>query len=138
MLPRLHSLLGLVVILAIGFAFSRNRRAVRPRIILSGLALQFAFAAVILIGQKIALNEFIAYTSLRDMVAQKAISPRTITLATYALCGFANFGSLAIQIGGIGALAPSRRHDLGRLGLRALAAGAMASFMTATVAGMML
>lgn len=91
-----------------------------------------------LIGQKIVLNEFLAYLSLKDMVAAHSMSPRSITMATYALCGFANFGSLAITIGGIGTLAPKRRHDLARLGLKAVAGGAMASMMTACVAGMLL
>jgi len=91
-----------------------------------------------LIGQKIVLNEFIAYLTLKDMIASNAVSPRTISIATYALCGFASFGSVAIQIGGIGALAPERRHDLAKVGLWALAAGALASFMTATVAAIMI
>ena len=91
-----------------------------------------------LLGKKIALNEFLAYFDLKALVASRAISPRSITIATYALCGFANFGSAAIQIGGIGALVPSRRQDLAKLGLRALAGGAMASFMTACVAGLLI
>ncbi|HIN49368.1 MAG TPA: NupC/NupG family nucleoside CNT transporter, partial [Gemmatimonadetes bacterium] len=64
--------------------------------------------------------------------------PRSIVIATYALSGFANFSSIAIQLGGIGGIAPSRRHDLSRLGLRAMIAGSIAAFMTATVAGMIL
>jgi CNT family concentrative nucleoside transporter len=85
---------------------------------------------------RMALNELLAYVSLG---AQKAtLDPRSFTIATYALCGFANFSSIAIQIGGIGALAPTRKSDLARLGLRAVAAGTMANFMSACIAGMLL
>ncbi len=66
------------------------------------------------------------------------LDPHSFTIATYALCGFANFSSIAIQIGGIGALAPNRKSDLARLGLRAVAAGTMANFMSACIAGMLL
>ena len=65
------------------------------------------------------------------------LAPRSIVIATYALCGFANFSSIAIQIGGIGGLAPARRSDLARIGLRAMVAGTLAAFMTATVAGIL-
>jgi len=82
------------------------------------------------------LNEFIAFQQLGPMKA--TLNPRAFVIATYALCGFANFTCIAIQIGGIGALAPSRKSDLARLGLRALAAGTMANFMTACIAGMLL
>ena len=91
-----------------------------------------------LLGQKIVLNEMLAYQSLQQMVKDGAMAPRSITMATYALCGFANFGSLAITIGGISTIAPGRRQDLAKLGLRAVAGGAMASFMTACVAGALL
>ena len=66
------------------------------------------------------------------------LDPRSFTIATFALCGFANFSSIGIQIGGIGALAPERKDDLSRLGLRALVAGTLANFMTACIAGMLL
>jgi CNT family concentrative nucleoside transporter len=82
------------------------------------------------------LNEFIAYSQLGPMKAM--LDPRSFTIATFALCGFANVGSIGIQIGGIGALAPNRRHDLARLGLRAMFAGTLANFMTATIAGFLL
>jgi CNT family concentrative nucleoside transporter len=65
------------------------------------------------------------------------LSPRSVVIATYALCGFANFSSIAIQIGGIGGIAPSRRSDLARIGLRAMVAGSLAAFMTATIAGIL-
>lgn len=92
-----------------------------------------------LIGIKTAVNEFVAYLQLAsDLQAGMHLSPRSIIIATYALCGFANFSSIAIQIGGIGGIAPARRSDLARLGLRAMIAGTIASFLTATIAGMVI
>jgi concentrative nucleoside transporter, CNT family len=89
-----------------------------------------------LLGTRMALNEFVAYAQLGPMKA--SLDPKSFTIATFALCGFANFSSIGIQIGGIGALAPNRRHDLARLGLRAMFAGTLANFMTATIAGFLL
>ena len=89
-----------------------------------------------LLGTRMALNEFVAYARLGAM--QSAIDPKSFTIATFALCGFANFSSIGIQIGGIGALAPTRRHDLARLGVRAMLAGTLANFVTATIAGFLL
>jgi concentrative nucleoside transporter, CNT family len=89
-----------------------------------------------LLGTRMALNEFIAYAKLGGI--KNALDPKSVTIATFALCGFANFSSIGIQIGGIGALAPNRRHDLARLGLRAMFAGTLANFMTATIAGFLL
>ncbi|MEN6607645.1 MAG: nucleoside transporter C-terminal domain-containing protein, partial [Bryobacteraceae bacterium] len=89
-----------------------------------------------LLGTRLVLNEFVAFLQLGPMQGQ--MDPRSFTIATYALCGFANFSSIAIQIGGIGALAPNRKSDLARLGLRAVAAGTMANFMSACIAGMLL
>ena len=89
-----------------------------------------------LLGTRLVLNEFIAFQALGPMKA--ALDQRSFVIATYALCGFANFSSIAIQIGGIGALAPTRKSDLARLGLRAVAAGTMANFMSACIAGMLL
>jgi CNT family concentrative nucleoside transporter len=89
-----------------------------------------------LLGTRMVLNEFIAYSQLGPL--KPALDPRSFTIATFALCGFANFSSIGIQIGGIGALAPTRRHDLARLGLRAMIAGTMANFLTATIAGFLL
>lgn len=91
-----------------------------------------------LLGMKIAANEFVGYLKLSQLIADGQLSERSITIATYALCGFANFGSIGIQIGGIGALAPGRRSDLARLGLKAMFGGALASWMTATVAGLLI
>lgn len=90
-----------------------------------------------LIGQKVIINEFVAYQSLGDFKAAGEISPRAELIATYALCGFANIASIAIQIGGIGGLAPTRKADLARLGMRALLGGSLATFMTATIAGLL-
>ena len=89
-----------------------------------------------LLGTRMVLNEFVAYSQLGPM--KGTLDPRSFTIATFALCGFANFSSIGIQIGGIGALAPERRHDLARLGLRAMLAGTFANFVTATIAGMLL
>jgi len=91
-----------------------------------------------LLGTKIAVNEFVAYIELMKAQGTGALSPRAVVIGTYALCGFANFSSLAIQIGGIGAMAPERRGDLARLGLKAMFAGAFASWLTACVAGFLL
>ncbi len=90
-----------------------------------------------LIGTKIVLNEFVAYLKLADEVSAANISPKTIAMATFALCGFANFSSIAIQIGGIGGIAPDRKSDLAKFGLKAVFAGTMATMMTATIAGML-
>jgi CNT family concentrative nucleoside transporter len=89
-----------------------------------------------LLGTRMALNEFVAYSQLGPL--KDSLDPKSFTIATFALCGFANFSSIGIQIGGIGALAPNRRHDLARLGLRAMFAGTLANFMTATIAGFLL
>jgi CNT family concentrative nucleoside transporter len=89
-----------------------------------------------LLGTRMALNELIAFSQLGPLKA--TLDPKSFTIATFALCGFANLSSIGIQIGGIGALAPERRHDLARLGLRAMLAGTFANFLTATIAGMLL
>ena len=89
-----------------------------------------------LLGEKIVLNEFIAYMDLIRLKEQ--LSPRSFTIATYALCGFANFGSVAIQIGGIGAMVPSRRSDIAQLSLRSMVAGTLTAFSTACLVGMII
>ena len=89
-----------------------------------------------LLGTRLILNEFVAFVDLGKIRA--TLDPRSFTIATYALCGFANLSSIAIQIGGIGALAPSRKSDLARFGLKAVAAGTMANFMSACIAGILL
>ena len=94
-----------------------------------------------LIGQKVVINEFVAYTELSQILNGQlpgvSLSKEGALVATYALCGFANFSSIAIQLGGIGGLAPERRHDLARFGLRAVLGGSIATFMTATIAGVL-
>ena len=94
-----------------------------------------------LIGQKVVINEFVAYLQLSEILRGNVdgvmLSEKGRLIATYALCGFANFSSIAIQIGGIGGLAPERRSDLARLGLRAVLGGSLATFMTATIAGVL-
>jgi CNT family concentrative nucleoside transporter len=91
-----------------------------------------------LLGIKTVVNEFVGYVRLEQMVAAGELSERSVVIATYALCGFSNFSSIAIQIGGIGGIAPERKHDLARLGLRAMVAGSLACFQTATIAGLLL
>ena len=89
-----------------------------------------------LLGERMVINEFIAYAHLGPLKA--SLDPVSFTIATYALCGFANLSSVGIQIGGIGALAPERKHDLARLGFRAMIAGTLANFLSATLAGILL
>ena len=100
-----------------------------------------AQAAGAILGEKVIVNEFVAYTHLADIVNGKvagiSLSDEGRLIATYALCGFANFSSIAIQIGGIGGLAPDRRGDLAWFGLRAVLGGSIATFMTATIAGVL-
>jgi CNT family concentrative nucleoside transporter len=88
-----------------------------------------------LLGQKMVINEFVAYLDLANLKASGVLSEKSIRIATYALCGFANFSSIAIQIGGIGGMAPKRQGDLSKLGLRAMIAASLATMMTATIAG---
>ena len=89
-----------------------------------------------LLGTRLILNEFVAFADLGKI--GRALDPKSFVIATYALCGFANLSSVAIQVGGIGALAPTRKSDLARLGLRAVACGTMANFMSACIAGMLI
>jgi CNT family concentrative nucleoside transporter len=89
-----------------------------------------------LLGTRMILNEFVAFVDLGKVGS--LLQPRSFVIATFALCGFANLGSIAIQIGGIGALAPGRKSDLARLGLKAMLVGTLANFMSACIAGMLL
>jgi concentrative nucleoside transporter, CNT family len=91
-----------------------------------------------LLGTKIAVNEFVGYIELMTAAESGALSPRSVVIGTYALCGFANFSSIAIQIGGIGTIAPGRRADVAGLGVRAMFGGALASWLTATIAGVLI
>jgi CNT family concentrative nucleoside transporter len=113
----------------LGYAF-------QPLAIVMGVPLRDSQTIGSLLGTRMVLNEFIAYQQLGQLKA--SLDPKSFTIATYALCGFANFGSIGIQIGGIGALAPERKNDLAKLGFRALIAGTFANFMTACIAGMLL
>ncbi len=90
-----------------------------------------------LLGTKIAVNEFVGYIALTEAAGNGSLSPRSVVIGTYALCGFANFASIAIQIGGIGSVCPGRRSDVARLGLKAMFGGALASWLTATIAGIL-
>jgi CNT family concentrative nucleoside transporter len=89
-----------------------------------------------LLGTRMVSNEFVAYLELGKINDAGGLSPKTMFLATFALCGFANFSSIGIQIGGIGALAPERRSDLAALGFKAMLGGTIASLLTASIAGM--
>lgn len=88
-----------------------------------------------LLGQKVVVNEFVAYLGLSDFVAEGALNPKSVVIATYALCGFANFSSIAIQIGGIGGMAPTQQGNISKLGMRSLVAATLATMMTAAIAG---
>jgi concentrative nucleoside transporter, CNT family len=110
----------------------------RPLAWLMGVPWNEAPQVGTLLGIKTVLNEFVGYVRMEEMVNAGQLSPRSEAIATYALCGFSNFSSIAIQIGGIGGIAPSRKGDLARLGLRAMIAGSLACFQTATIAGMLL
>ena len=88
-----------------------------------------------LLGQKVVVNEFVAYLGLSEFVATGALNAKSVVIATYALCGFANFSSIAIQIGGIGGMAPTQQGNISKLGMRALVAATLATMMTAAIAG---
>jgi CNT family concentrative nucleoside transporter len=108
-----------------------------PVAFLLGVPWSEAAAVGNLLGVKVTLNEFVAYTQLSAAVGEGSLSPRAVLIATYALCGFANFSSVGIQIGGISALEPELRPTLARIGFRALLGGTLASFMTASIAGIL-
>ena len=91
-----------------------------------------------LLGQKLVMNEFVAYISLGDAIKSGALSPRTITIMTYALCGFANISSIGIQLGGIGGLAPERKSDIAQLGIKALIGGTLVTLMNAAIIGILI
>jgi CNT family concentrative nucleoside transporter len=115
--------------LIIGYVFA-------PFSFLLGVPWEDCVRVGVMLGKKTVVNEFVAYLDLQDAVANGEVSTRAKTIATYALCGFANFSSIAIQLGGIGGIAPSRRHDLARLGIKSLIGGTLACFMTACIAGL--
>jgi len=145
----------LISFVAMIFLFNGILGAVGGAVGLPGLSMQMIFGWVFapvawslgvpwhdaatvgnLLGTRMVLNEFIAFAQLGAL--KETLDPRSFTIATFALCGFANFASIGMQIGGIGALAPSRRGDLARLGLRAMIAGTLANFVTAIIVGFLL
>jgi CNT family concentrative nucleoside transporter len=91
-----------------------------------------------LMGTKLVINEFVAYSKLAPMITGNLLGNKSVVIASFALCGFANFSSIAIQVGGIGELAPTRRSDLAKLGFKALICGTMASYLSASLAGIMM
>lgn len=91
-----------------------------------------------LMGTKMVINEFVAYSDLSPMIQQGVLSAKSVVIASFALCGFANFSSIAIQLGGIGAMIPNRKADLARLGFKAMLCGTMASYISASLAGILL
>ena len=115
----------------LGFVF-------RPLAWAMGISWDEAQMVGVLMGEKITLTELIAYSDLRDLKLEHAISDRAAIIASYALCGFANFASIGIQLGGIGGIAPERRKDLASLALKAMLGGALASWMTASIAGILI
>jgi len=110
----------------------------RPLAWLMGVSWEYAGSVGHLLGTKIALNEFVAFGTLGNYIQQGVLDERARTIATYAICGFANFSSIGIQLGGIGALAPQRKGTLAKIALKAMIGGAIASWITATIAGILL
>ena len=105
--------------------------------IFMGVPVNEAHTVGALMGTKMVINEFVAYTDLAPFIAAGTLSAKSVIIASFALCGFANFSSVAIQLGGIGALAPSRKADLARLGIKAMICGTMASYISASLAGIL-
>ena len=122
---------GLNLEMILGFLF-------RPLAWVMGVPWAEADAVGTLLGLKTAANEFVAYSRFEDISADNQLSERSRVIATYALCGFSNFSSIAIQIGGIGGIAPERKSELASLGLRAMIAGTLACLQTATIAGLLI
>jgi CNT family concentrative nucleoside transporter len=109
-----------------------------PLAFLIGVPFNEAMTVGNLIGQKLVLNEFVAFSQLSSMIQAHQLSDKAVLVATFALCGFANFSSIAQNVGGIGAMAPSRRGDLAKLGFRAMLGGALASCLSASIAGILM
>jgi CNT family concentrative nucleoside transporter len=109
-----------------------------PFAFLMGVPAQDCLSVGQILGERVVLNEFVAYLDLTTNAKQLALDPRSFTIATYALCGFANFSSIAIQVGGIGSLAPERRSEMAKIGFRAMLGGLLAAYMTASLAGFLL
>jgi CNT family concentrative nucleoside transporter len=109
-----------------------------PFAVAMGVPLKDCVSVGYLLGTKVAVNEFVAYAELSEMIKTGALSQRAVIISTYALCGFANFSSIAIQIGGIGGIAPNKKKELAKLGLKAMIGGALASWITACIAGVLI
>ncbi len=140
MLLAFVSLIGMLdeILLYLGTSFeSLTGYVFAPVAFIMGVPYEDCLEVGRLLGIKVIFNEFISYQRMQGLIEAGAISPRSVTIATYALCSFANFGSLAILIGGIGAVAPSRKKEVAALGLKALFAGCVSGFMTATIAGIL-
>jgi CNT family concentrative nucleoside transporter len=105
---------------------------------LMGVPARDCFNVGQILGERVVLNEFVGFLDLTANAKELALDPRSFTIATYALCGFANFASIAIQVGGIGSLAPERRGEMAKIGLRAMCGGLLAAYMTACLAGILL
>lgn len=141
----LIAFLGLVAVLDAGLALVDDSWSVQralglvfwPVAAVMGVSWEEIPLLAELLGTKIAVTELVAYSKLGPMIAAHQVSPRTAMIASFALCGFANIGSVAIQVGGLGAIAPERRSDLAKIGLRAMFGGAIATCMTACVAGVL-
>jgi CNT family concentrative nucleoside transporter len=139
LLALLNAMMGWIHIHISWFPYSLQQilgRIFAPIAWLVGVKWNDAAAIGNLLGTRMVLNEFVAFAQLGPM--KGSLDPRSFTIATFALCGFANLSSIGIQIGGIGALAPNRRGDLARFGIRAMLAGTMANLMSASIAGMLL
>jgi CNT family concentrative nucleoside transporter len=115
----------------LGYVFS-------PLSFLMGVPLAEITEVGTLLGEKMAINEFVAYSHLSEMIEAGELSQKSQMIATFALCGFSNFSSIAIQVGGIGSLAEDRRGEIAALGIRALIGGTLATYMTATIAGILM
>jgi CNT family concentrative nucleoside transporter len=112
--------------------------AMAPVAYLMGVPWEDVIAVGKLLGTRTVLNELIAYNDLGKLIEGKMLFDRSVVISSFALCGFANISSIGIQLGGIGALAPERRHDLARLGVKALFAGTLANYLSACIAGVLL
>jgi CNT family concentrative nucleoside transporter len=102
-----------------------------------GVPLQDATVVGGLMGTKMVINEFVAYSQMSPLIQGELLDPKSIIIATFALCGFANLSSVAMLIGGLGELAPDRKHDLAKLGMRAMFCGTLASYLSASIAGIL-
>jgi CNT family concentrative nucleoside transporter len=140
----LISFLGLVALVNMGLSYVGMSLqgivgwAMAPVAYLLGVPWEDCKAIGKLLGTRTVLNELIAFKDLGDLKAKHVLIDRSVVIASFALCGFANISSIGIQLGGIGALAPERRHDLARLGMRALLAGTLANYLSACIAGILL